>query len=33
MSKTERRDIKNNYEKIVHEIIELLINAGSDVNI
>ncbi|CAD8085273.1 unnamed protein product [Paramecium sonneborni] len=33
LNKAERRDIKNNYEKLVHEMIELLINAGSDVNV
>ncbi|CAK63631.1 unnamed protein product (macronuclear) [Paramecium tetraurelia] len=33
MSKAERRVIKNKYEELVHEMIELLINAGSDVNV
>ncbi|CAK74015.1 unnamed protein product (macronuclear) [Paramecium tetraurelia] len=32
LTKTERRNIKNNYESLVHQMIELLINAGSDVN-
>ncbi|CAK85722.1 unnamed protein product (macronuclear) [Paramecium tetraurelia] len=33
MMKAERRDIKNNYENLLERLIELLINAGSDVNI
>ena len=33
MTKAERRDVKNKYEKLVHEMIELLINAGADVNL
>ena len=31
--KAEKRDIKNNYEKLLSDLIELLINAGADVNI
>ncbi|CAD8087427.1 unnamed protein product [Paramecium primaurelia] len=33
MMKAEKRDIKNKYEKLLSDLIELLINAGSDVNI
>lgn len=33
MSKAERRDIKNNYENLLSELIELLVNAGADVNV
>ncbi|CAD8079248.1 unnamed protein product [Paramecium primaurelia] len=33
MIKAEKRDIKNNYEKLLGDLIELLINAGADVNV
>lgn len=31
--KAEKRDIKNNYETLVSDLIELLINAGADINV
>ncbi|CAD8092465.1 unnamed protein product [Paramecium sonneborni] len=33
MMKAEKQDIKNNYEQLISDLIELLINAGADANV
>lgn len=33
MMKAEKREIKDQYDKLLSDLIELLINAGSDINI